>query len=71
MILIARHQEGISLNDYEYVLEEEGGDIKLFNSVEDAMKFLSEAFEVECNNESEWFDKAGIIFINEEDIKKD
>jgi hypothetical protein len=43
MIKIGRAVEGISLNGYEWLLEDEGGDIKRFNSLIEAETFLLQA----------------------------
>jgi hypothetical protein len=43
MIKIGRAIEGISLNGYEWLLESEDGDIKWFNSLDEAEDFLLQA----------------------------
>jgi succinate dehydrogenase flavin-adding protein (antitoxin of CptAB toxin-antitoxin module) len=40
MVKIGQAIEGISLNGYEWLLEEEDGDIKWFDSYEEAEAFL-------------------------------
>lgn len=42
MIIVAKHIENISLNDLEYLLDDEGN-IKYFNSKDEAVKFLIDA----------------------------
>lgn len=42
MIIVAKHIENISLNDLEYLLDDEGN-IKYFNSKDEAVKFLINA----------------------------
>ena len=41
MVVVARHEEGITLNDYEYLLNEDGT-VKEFNSKNEAIDFLRE-----------------------------
>jgi hypothetical protein len=43
MVKVGRAVEGISLNGYEWLLEEEDGEIKLFDSCEEAETFLLQA----------------------------
>ena len=43
MIKAGRPIEGISINGFEWLLEEEDGDIKWFDSIDDAKAFLLEA----------------------------
>jgi hypothetical protein len=43
MVKIGQAIEGISLNGYEWLLEEEDGDIKWFDSYEEAESFLLQA----------------------------
>lgn len=40
-LVIARHINGITLNDYEYILDSDGG-IRLFSGKNEAMEFLTE-----------------------------
>lgn len=42
MIIVAKHIENISLNDLEYLLDDEGN-IKYFNSKDEAVEFLIDA----------------------------
>lgn len=51
--IVGRHINGITINPLEYVLESEDGDIKEFDSKEDAIKFL---LNVGADEEDlEWF----------------
>lgn len=51
--IVGRHINGITINPLEYVLESEDGDIKEFDSEEDAIKFL---LNVGADEEDlEWF----------------
>ena len=43
MIKVGRHIEGISINGLEWLLEEEDGDIKWFDSIDEAKAFLLQA----------------------------
>ena len=43
MIKVGRSIEGISLNGFEWLLEEENGDIKWFDTVVEAKVFLLQA----------------------------
>lgn len=66
MIIIARHPEGISLNGFEFVLDDDGY-LKKFETEDDALHFLNQASGEELSKE-EW-DNQGIYFLNEEDIE--
>lgn len=66
MIVIARHPEGVSLNGFEYVLDEDGN-LKKFETEDDAMFFLNSASGEQFTKE-EW-DNQGIYFLNEEDFE--
>lgn len=59
---IRKHIDNIVLNDYEYLLESENGEVKLFDSESDAVKFLNENSGVN-NSVSDW-DNEGIFIIN-------
>lgn len=64
MKIIARHQENISLNPYEFVCEP-SGEVKVFESDEEAVKFLNENSEVKQTKE-QW-DEEGIYIVNHKD----
>lgn len=40
-VIVGRHEEGITLNDLEYLLEEPEGDYLKFDSLADAKDFLA------------------------------
>lgn len=52
MIIVGKHIENISLNDLEYLLDDEGN-IKYFNSKQEAVEFLTDAGADE--DDIEWF----------------
>ena len=60
MKVIARHQEGISLNDYEYVLNEDN-EVIYFETDEQAVEFLNQQSDEPFTKE-EW-DEQGIYII--------
>ena len=45
MYAISQHEEGISLNPREYVLDAPDGDVKLFNDPGEAISFLRANWE--------------------------
>lgn len=61
--VIARHQEGISLNNYEYILNEDN-EVMYFDTDEQAVDFLNENTGNSFSKE-EW-DKNGVYIIEEE-----
>lgn len=61
--VIARHQEGISLNNYEYILDE-NNEVIYFETDEEAVNFLNENTGNSFTKE-EW-DEQGIYIIEEE-----
>ena len=63
MKVIARHQEGISLNDYEYVLNEDN-EVIYFETDEQAVEFLNQHSDEHFTKE-EW-DEQGIYIIEDE-----
>lgn len=69
MFVIARFEEGISLNAYEYVLTEDGKDLMKFENVNDAVEFINEAHGISNKTSEEW-EEEGIYFLNEEDLTK-
>jgi hypothetical protein len=66
MFVIARFIENISLNGYEFILNEES-EVKKFPSVEDAINFLNEATGLTYAHQSE-YENDGIYFIHENDL---
>lgn len=63
MKIIARHQEGISLNPYEFVLDEKN-EVKKFETDEHAVDFLNKSFGTEFTKEE--LGEKGIFIIDEE-----
>ena len=63
MKVIARHQEGISLNGYEYVLNEDN-EVIYFETDEQAVEFLNQHSDEPFTKE-EW-DEQGIYIIEDE-----
>ena len=63
MKIIARHQEGISLNPYEFVMDEKN-EVKKFKTDEEAVEFLNESFGANLTKEE--LDEEGIFIIDEE-----
>ena len=61
---IARHEENISLNPLEYILDN-NGDVRLFETDEEAIEFLNEHAEADQTKE-EWEDE-GIFIVDYED----
>lgn len=61
--VIARHQEGISLNNYEYILNEDN-EVMYFDTDEQAVDFLNENTGNSFSKE-EW-DENGVYIIEEE-----
>lgn len=62
MYVIARFQESICLNNYEYVLDDTGKPME-FKSVKLAMRFLTEKTGVSYKNEVDWEENEGIFFM--------
>ena len=48
-VTIGRSQEGITINDLEFILDE-NGEVKMFKTKESAIKFLSENGVYEIDN---------------------
>ena len=59
---ISRYQEGISLNPKEYVLDDEDGEVKEFDTVQGALNFLNEhgGLDQEVTNQEEAYDIHGV-----------
>lgn len=68
MKIIARHQEGISLNPYEFVMDEKN-ELKKFKTDEEAVEFLNKSFKT-LNSTKEDFDEMGIFILNFEDERQ-
>lgn len=66
MKAIARHQEGITLNPYEFLLEAEGGEVKLFENDESAVDYLNEMSD-EDMTKAEWENENGIYIVDWEE----
>lgn len=64
MYLIARFIEGISLNGYEFLLDDNKVEMK-FTTVSDAVDFLNKAFNEELTSAEEWGEKHNIFILNE------
>ena len=68
MYIISRFEEGICLNEKEYVLDDNGEVIK-FNTKQEALYFLNENgdSEVEIKDSAEAYEEYGIDIELEED----
>jgi len=64
MIAIARHINGITINPYEYILNDDG-DVITFNTKDECIQFLDEQTEV-LQSEEQWEDD-GIYFVEFKD----
>ena len=64
MKVIARHQEGITLNPYEFICEENGM-VKVFQTDDEAVNFLNENADI-CQDKQAW-DNEGIYILNYDD----
>lgn len=60
--VIARHQEGICLNPYEFVLDDEG-EVMTFKDDQEAINLLNASSDVEQTKE-EW-EEEGIYILDE------
>ena len=60
MIAIARHINNITINPYEYILNDDG-DAITFNTKEECIQFLDEHTDT-LQSEEEWEDE-GIYFV--------
>lgn len=61
MKVIARHQENISLNPFEFVCEL-NGEVKKFNTDEEAVQYLNENSNVQQDKEA--WDEEGIYIVD-------
>jgi hypothetical protein len=66
MKVIARHINGITINPYEYVLDNDG-DVLLFNDTQECIDFLHDKTGEEMN-EQEWEVNEGVYFIDEPNL---
>lgn len=66
MKAIARHQEYITLNPYEFLLEEENGNAMLFENDESAVNYLNEK-SGENMTKDEWENESGIYIVDWEE----
>lgn len=64
MKIIARHINGITINPFEFICEL-NGEVKQFNTDEEAVQYLNENSDVEQNKEA--WDDEGIYILNYED----
>lgn len=64
MKVIARHEEGITLNPYEFVCEPNGR-VVIFETDDDAVNFLNKNSNV-CQDKQAW-DNEGIYILNYDD----
>lgn len=64
MYLIARFIEGVSLNGYEFLLDDNKVEMK-FTTVSDAVAFLNKAFNEELTSAEEWDEKHNIFILDE------
>jgi hypothetical protein len=62
MKVIARHQEGITLNPYEFLMEDDNINVKLFDNDESAVNYLNENLGENMTKE-EW-DEKGIYIVD-------
>lgn len=60
MKVIARHQENISLNPYEFVCEP-SGEVKVFQDDDEAVNFINENSDVKQDKEA--WDNEGIYIV--------
>lgn len=64
MKIIARHINGITINPFEFICEL-NGEVKQFNTDEEAVNYLNENSDVEQSKEA--WDEEGIYILNYED----
>jgi hypothetical protein len=62
--VIARHQEGITLNPYEFICEP-SGEVKIFQSDDEAVEYLNNNSDKPLTKD-EW-DDGGIYILNYDD----
>lgn len=66
MKVIARHINGITINPYEYVLDNDGK-MLLFNDTQECIDFLHDKTGEEMN-EQEWEVNEGVYFVDEPNL---
>lgn len=66
MKVIARHINGITINPYEYILDDDGK-MLLFNDTQECIDFLHDKTGDEMN-EQEWEVNEGVYFIDEPNL---
>lgn len=66
MKVIARHINGITINPYEYILDDDGK-MLLFNDTQECIDFLHDKTGEEMN-EQEWEVNEGVYFIDEPNL---
>lgn len=67
MKVIARHQENITLNPYEFVCDADGR-VKIFKTDEEAINFLNKNTDI-CQDKEAWSEE-GIYILNYDDCFK-
>lgn len=65
MITVARHEHGICLNDYEYILNEDGS-IMEFGTKEAALEFLNSKVRLDFTID-QWADQ-GVYFFEDGEL---
>lgn len=70
MIVIARFVEGVSLNGYEFVLNQDDS-VMRFTSPEEAMNYLTEQTGVAYPDTFGWEENEGIFFLTENELYED
>jgi hypothetical protein len=68
MKIIARHINGITLNPYEFICEL-NGEVKQFQSDEEAVEYLNENSDVQQDKEA--WDEEGIFVLEYDEYFKD
>jgi hypothetical protein len=68
MKIIARHVNGITLNPYEFICEL-NGEVKQFQSDEEAVEYLNENSDVQQDKEA--WDEEGIFVLEYDEYFKD
>lgn len=66
MKVIARHINGITINPYEYVLDDDGK-MLLFNDTQECIDFLHDKTGDEMNQQ-EWEVNEGVYFVDEPNL---
>jgi hypothetical protein len=64
MYIVARFVEGISLNGYEFLLNDDNELLK-FPTVSDAVDFLNTAYNLELKSAEEWSESQNLFIMHE------